>query len=138
MDSPSSLKDPVAILIVDDEEILQTTIKNCISRFAGVPQERIYLASSGEEGLELLSKQDDIGVVCSDHDIFRSMNGGKFLSIVKERYTKDYRMLLTGNPDRYDEFVNSELCHGCYKKPFDIKLFVEGIKKGIEWHLSQG
>lgn len=81
------------ILLVDDEEhVLSGYRRNLRSHF------KIYIASSGKAGLELIEKEGPFSVVVSDFKM-PEMNGNQFLHKVKKIAPETVRIMLTGFAD---------------------------------------
>jgi putative nucleotidyltransferase with HDIG domain len=85
---------PVEILFVDDEKnVLQSLKRLCIDGNYSV-----ILANSGEEALEILKNNPNIGLIVSDQRM-PAMTGSEFLEKAKEMLPDTVRILLTGYAD---------------------------------------
>ena len=84
----------IRILCVDDEEHILKAMKRI---FLDTDYE-IITASSGEEGLSVLSRTDMIQVVVSDYRM-PGMNGVEFLREVCRRWPQTVRIVLSGYAD---------------------------------------
>jgi response regulator RpfG family c-di-GMP phosphodiesterase len=85
---------PVEILFVDDEKnVLQSLRRLCIEGNYSV-----ILANSGEEALEILKNNPNIGLIVSDQRM-PAMTGSEFLEKAKEMLPDTVRILLTGYAD---------------------------------------
>jgi response regulator RpfG family c-di-GMP phosphodiesterase len=79
-----------SILFVDDEANILSSLKR-LFRPLGY---RIHTAESGEEGLEIMAREN-VDLVVSDMRM-PEMNGAQFLEKVRERWPDTVRILLTG------------------------------------------
>ena len=85
---------PIDILFVDDEKnVLQSLKRLCIDDYHSV-----LLANSGEEALEILNNNPNIGLIVSDQRM-PAMTGSEFLEKAKEMLPDAVRILLTGYSD---------------------------------------
>jgi len=85
---------PVQILFVDDEKnVLQSLKRLCMDGNYSV-----ILANSGEEALEILKDNVNIGLIVSDQRM-PAMTGSEFLEKAKEMLPDTVRILLTGYAD---------------------------------------
>jgi DNA-binding NtrC family response regulator len=84
-------EDKDRILIVDDDPTAISIIRHTLSN---EPYE-LFIALSGQDGLDILSVYDDIKVVISDENM-PGMSGSEFLAKVKESYPFVVRILMTG------------------------------------------
>jgi len=83
---------PVKVLLVDDEKgILQS-----LSRLLCNERYEVLTATSGEEGLDILKKTEDVGVIVSDQ-IMPEMKGIEFLRKAWELAPDAVRIMLTGH-----------------------------------------
>jgi PAS domain S-box-containing protein len=82
----------IRILFVDDEEGNLKAFKSTFRRDMDV-----LLASSGQEALDLLAKEE-VHVIVSDQRM-PGMSGSQFLAQARERFPRSMRMLLTGYAD---------------------------------------
>jgi two-component system, probable response regulator PhcQ len=78
------------VLFVDDERSVIEGLRDALRK----EPYRVLVATSGEEALELLAR-NDVAVVVSDEQM-PNMPGSVFLSIVRQRYPSTMRMILTG------------------------------------------
>ena len=103
------------LLLVDDEE----DITSALVRLLRVDGYKVLSASSGKEGLELLS-QNEVGVIMSDHRM-PEMTGVEFLGRVKELYPKTVRMVLSGyaDLDSVTDAINLGSVYKFLNKPWD-------------------
>jgi len=112
------------LLIVDDEFNI-TSALNRILRREGY---HILLATSGEDGLELLAKHN-VRVVLSDQRM-PGMSGSEFLMRVKDLYPDTVRILLTGYTelDCAVKAINDGMIYKFYTKPWDDHQLRENIR----------
>ena len=82
-----------SLLLVDDEQ----SVIHSLKRVFRDEDYRIVSALSGEEGLNILEKEN-VQVILSDHKM-PGMSGAEFLGIVKEKYPATIRIMLTGYAD---------------------------------------
>ncbi len=87
-----------SLLFVDDEQ----AILRALLRIFRDSEYQIHLASSGQEGLEILER-NPVDLVISDMRM-PVMNGQQFLSEVKERYPNVTRLILSGYSDEKETF----------------------------------
>ena len=80
------------VLIVDDEPHLRELYQ---MQLQSVGQESV-VASNGTEGMKVLSKRDDIGMIWSDYNM-PSMNGMEFLKQAKKLYPNIPFIFITGS-----------------------------------------
>ncbi len=117
----------VTILYVDDEPINLTLFElNFRKKY------KIVTAESGMEGLEKLSKDDEIIVVISDMKM-PGMNGIEFIKIAKEKYSRIAYFILTGF-DLNDEIIDAleaKLIYKYFRKPFDMKEIDDAIVEAV-------
>jgi DNA-binding NtrC family response regulator len=117
--------DTVKILFVDDEQgILQSLVS--LTR----NEEFVTLvASSGEEGLEILTNIDGIGVIVSDQ-LMPGISGIDFLQKVWEIAPDTIRILLTGH--NAPEVENEALCRaGVFRfiaKPWKNEELIQTLR----------
>lgn len=118
----------VKILYVDDEPINAELFKiNFEDNFS------VVTASSGFEGLEVLSTNSDTSIVISDMKM-PGMSGIDFISKAREKFPEKKYFILTG----YDisaeikTALDEKMILEYFRKPFDI----EHIQKSIQSFLS--
>ena len=116
------------ILCVDDEK----NILNSIKRLLRKEDYQLITASSAQEGLDILAKED-ISLVISDHRMPK-MSGTEFLRKVKEQYPDVIRIILTGytEVDAITESINKGNIYKFLLKPWnDHNLKIE-VKNALE------
>ncbi|MCF6177931.1 MAG: response regulator [Geopsychrobacter sp.] len=91
IEPPASVK----VLLVDDE----VNITKSLRRLLGQEDDyEVFIGNSGEEGLELLREESDIGVIISDQRM-PQMTGVEFLREARILAPEAIRILLTGYAD---------------------------------------
>lgn len=88
------MKDPIRILCVDDEP----NVLRSLQRIFLDEDYEILTAASGEEGLEILDREQDIQLVISDYRM-PGLNGVDFLRQVCEKCPETLRIVLSGYAD---------------------------------------
>lgn len=83
------------ILLVDDEVNITKALRRLLM---DVDEYDIYTVNSGQEGLELLAEEPDVGVIVSDQRM-PEMTGVEFLQQARELVPDAVRILLTGYAD---------------------------------------
>lgn len=89
----------------------------------------LILAENGEEGLKMVSENQDISAVISDMKMPR-MNGLEFLEEVKDINQDLRRFILTGyglTPE-IQQAIDDGIVIECFSKPFDLELIDQKIK----------
>lgn len=117
-----------SILLVDDEAAILRALNRLLRR-AGF---QVYTANSGEEALDVLSK-NDIQVVLSD---FRMpyMTGGELLLRVKEEHPHIVGLVLSGYADleSVTSILNSGTAYKFLHKPWDDSALIAQIEMAFE------
>jgi len=119
---------PVTILLVDDEE----NILRALQRLLMDEEFEILTASSGEQGLEVLRKAVNVGLIISDQRM-PGMNGAEFLSHSRELAPNALRILLTGYSD-ITATIDAINIGGAYRyisKPWDDGELVQTIRDAV-------
>jgi DNA-binding NtrC family response regulator len=88
----SVTQQPVKILFVDDEKGILLSLSHLLRN----ENFEVITAASGEEGLELISNTEGIGVIISDQTM-PAMNGVEFLSKAWKLAPDSLRIMLTGH-----------------------------------------
>lgn len=122
-----------SILYVDDEQNNLVVFKNAFFR-----EYRIFTALSGQEGLEILERED-IHLVITDQKM-PGMTGVEFLEKIVQSYPDSIRMILTAYSD-IDFIMRAVNKCGIYRyilKPWDTRELKIVIDKALEnYQLSQ-
>jgi len=125
--SPEAGARPYAILVVDDEvavvESLELTLRDDYT---------IYTATSGEEGLAVLEREE-IDLVIVD-EWMPAMRGAEFLERALEIRPQAIRMLITGQTDLESVIraINDGRIYRYIKKPWDIGDLRLNVKRALE------
>ena len=116
-------------LVVDDDPDVLDALRRLFRR-----DYNVYLASSAEEGFEVL-QDSDIHVVMSDQRM-PEISGVKFLSQVKERFPRVVRMLFTGYGDANAviEAINQGNVYRYIAKPFDPAELKIVVSQAFEYY----
>jgi len=116
------------ILCVDDEESILHSLKRLLRK----ESYRMLTASSGEEGLDLLSG-NEVHLVLSDQRM-PGMNGTEFLAKVKENYPDTIRIVLTGytEVDSITGSINKGHIYKFILKPWNNQNLKLEIKQGLD------
>ncbi|MGQ5523025.1 response regulator [Chitinimonas sp. PSY-7] len=106
---------PRSLLLVDDE----AGVLSSLSRLFRTDGYEILRACSGQEGLDILSKQA-VSVVISDQRM-PGMTGVEFLRKVRENYPKTVRIVLSGYTDlkSVTDAINEGAIYKFLTKPWD-------------------
>jgi two-component system, NtrC family, sensor kinase len=126
---------PSTILIVDDDEHVRRALRRVLRR----TRCRILDAPDATVGLQVL-EQEPVQVVVSDYRM-PGMSGVEFLRVVKERWPRIQRVLLTGQADStaIEEAVNQSEIFRFIWKPWDDTHLIITIQSAIDqyWIVEQ-
>ena len=116
------------VLLVDDEENVLHSLKRLLRK----EEYRLFTASSGAEGLQIL-EGNDVHLVISDQRM-PQMSGTEFLAIVKEQYPDTIRIVLTGytDVDSITESINKGHIYKFFLKPWNDQSLKLEIKSALE------
>ncbi len=116
------------VLCVDDEENVLFALQREMSRVA----DRVLIAQSGEEGLDILGAED-VSVVISDMRM-PEMEGAEFLKHVRQGWPDIYRIMLTGYADlsTITAGVNEGEIHRFLAKPWDSQALRVAVEIGFD------
>ena len=113
---------PGSILIVDDEDIIKTLLKRIIENDGY----KVVTASNGNEGLDIIEKQN-ISVVVSDIKM-PGMSGVELLKSIKSKYAQMPVLLMTGNSLEFSKGkAMASGADGFIAKPFNSIEILEKI-----------
>lgn len=117
-----------SLLLVDDEE----NILSALTRLLRRDGYRIFRATSGMAGLELLG-QHDVGVIVSDQRM-PELTGVEFLSKVKDLYPDTVRIILSGYTDlnSVTDAINQGAVYKFLTKPWDDGLLRKNIDEAFQ------
>ena len=124
-------KEPPVILLVDDEEMILTSIK---SFFAIETDYDVLTYTSPVQALQDLdSKIKSVDLVISDY-LMPEMDGISFLAEVKKRFPLVPRILLTGYADKENAIkaINNVGLYQYIEKPWDNDDLKMVIRNGLE------
>lgn len=134
------MKTKKPILLVEDDEIDQMTIKRALKEIHVT--NHLDIASDGMEALELLrdDSRERPGVILLDLNMPR-MNGIEFLRVIKneEGLKRIPVVVLTTSEEEQDKVGSFDLgVAGYMLKPVDYRQFVEVVKTiDLYWTLSE-
>ena len=116
------------LLLVDDEPNILSALKRLVRRDGY----QILTASSGKEGLELLT-QHEIDVIVSDQRM-PGMTGVDFLRTVKDLYPQTVRIVLSGFTELQSvtDAVNEGAIYKFLTKPWDDEQLRKHIAQAFE------
>ena len=118
---------PYGILIVDDEEAILESLEMTLA-----PEYHVFTALSGEEGLEILERED-IALIIVDQ-VMPGMTGVDILEHVSERSPRTIRMLLTGYADMNSlvRAINDGRIYRYLPKPWEPDELRMNVKRALE------
>ena len=116
------------LLLVDDEENVLSSLKRLL-RGEGY---RILTAGSGEEGLELLAR-NEVRVVLSDQRM-DGMSGTEFMTRVRTMHPNAVRMILSGHSDinSITGAINKGEIYKFITKPWDNTQLIATIREAFD------
>jgi two-component system response regulator HupR/HoxA len=126
-DEPAARDEPHAVLIVDDEPAIRESLELTL---AG--DYRIFTAESGEEGLEILARED-IACIIADQ-VMPAMSGVEFLEKASERNPAAIRMMLTGYADMPSlmRAINESRIYRYIPKPWEPDELRLNVQRALE------
>ena len=120
---------PVIILCVDDEE----NVLHSLTRLFRKEPFQVITATSGEAGLAILKKHDNVGLILSDHRM-PNMTGTDFLQTAATISPDSSRMILTGHADM--NIVIGAINQGkaiCFMtKPWNDNDLIQTVRDGLD------
>jgi two-component system NtrC family sensor kinase len=125
--SPRSATE-AAVLLVDDDEHVRRALKRVLQR----ARCRLLEASDAAEGLGII-EAEPVHVVISDYRM-PGMSGVEFLRLVKDRWPRVQRVLLTGQADTatIEEAVNQAEIFRFIWKPWDDAHLILTIQSAVD------
>ena len=95
----------------------------------------VFKAENGFEGLSILEREPDIGIIISDQRM-PMMSGTEFLSQVAETYPDTIRIILTAHTDVHAlvDAINQSKVFKYITKPFRVDELTEVVKQATEIH----
>jgi diguanylate cyclase (GGDEF)-like protein/PAS domain S-box-containing protein len=130
-----------AILCVDDEQIVLTSLKTQLNTFFGNDYD-IELAQSAEDALEIIEelKKDkvEIELIISDF-LMPGMKGDEFLIKAQKILPKTKKMLLTGqaNIDGVVNIINNGALYRYIQKPWEQTDLIITIKEALKSYSTE-
>jgi two-component system response regulator HupR/HoxA len=124
---------PYGILIVDDEEAILESLEMTLSG-----DYRVFTATDGRAGLEILGAEKDIALVIVDQ-VMPRMTGVELLEKVIELRPQTIRMMLTGYADigSLERAINDGRIYRYIQKPWEPDELRLNVKRALEaWELS--
>ena len=118
------------LLLVDDEE----NILRALTRVLRRDGYQILRANGGTEGLALLTKHPEVGVILSDQRM-PNMTGIDFLSQVRERHPDTVRMILSGYTDlrTITDAINEGAVYKFLTKPWEDELLRANVEEAFRY-----
>ena len=128
MDDPASGNPELhGVLIVDDEPAIRESLELTLAS-----EYRIFTASSGAEGLEIL-EQENISCIIADQ-VMPGMSGVEFLEAASERNPAAIRMMLTGYADMPSlvRAINDSRIYRYIPKPWEPDELRLNVQRALE------
>lgn len=116
------------VLVVDDEE----NILRSIRRLLMSEDYEVFLAHSGQEGLQMLKDNPDVALIISDQRM-PGLSGAEFLEKTKQIAPDAVRMVLTGYADLNAAIaaINKGGAYRYLTKPWNDEELLYTIREGI-------
>ncbi len=116
-----SIESRPAVLVVEDEPIIRMDAVGMIED-AGF---RAYEASTADDGIILLEKHPDIGILFTDIDMPRSMDGVGLTHLVRDRWPTTKIIVASGALEK----VKASLPQGAqfFPKPYPMQEIVAAL-----------
>lgn len=115
------------ILFVDDEPNVLEGLQRML--FPLRKEWKMAFVNSGEKALEVLA-QEEFDIIVSDMRM-PGMDGAELLSIVKERFPRMVRFVLSGQSDRETIFRSVGAAHQFMSKPCDPKMLKSTVDRAF-------
>ncbi len=118
------------ILVVDDEPDNLDLLERVLS-----PTYQVLRASSGQEALQILAREEDVAVIVSDQRMPK-MTGTEFLSLTAMQYPDMIRILVTAYTDVDDlvEAINSGKVFKYVTKPWHVDELRAVVRQAVDTH----
>lgn len=125
----SNSGDNSSVLLVDDEEMIITSIK----AFLQLETDFLVHAFTDPEQAAGFAQQNPVDVVVSDY-LMPKMNGIQLLSRIKEVQPEASRVLLTGHADKQSaiQAINQVALFQYLEKPWDNQQLLLVVQSGAE------
>lgn len=125
-----------AILCVDDERIILTSLRDQITHHFG-NRYLCELAESADEALEVIEElnQEDVSILIIVSDwLMPNMKGDEFLIKVHEQFPSIVKVLLTGyaNEDAIIRTREQANLYSYIPKPWDEQTLLDILETGLE------
>jgi len=129
-DAVQTEHEPVAVLLVDDEENILRSLQRLLMDEEDI---EITTATSGEEGLKLLPSLTNLGLIVSDQRM-PGMTGALFLEKARDINPDASRIILTGYADvtAAVDAINKGGAWRYLAKPWNDEELVRVIREGLE------
>jgi response regulator RpfG family c-di-GMP phosphodiesterase len=116
------------VLFVDDEENILKSLKRLLME----EEIDIFMANSGEAGLELLRGMPDIGLIISDQRM-PGLTGAEFLLQSRDIAPDALRIMLTGYADinATIDAINKGGAYRYISKPWDDEDMIRTVRDGV-------
>ncbi len=116
-----------AILLVDDEQSICSALHRTFKR----NKYRVFQANNGQQALSVL-KENHIDVVVSDQKM-PGMSGTQLLTIVKKRYPKIGRIILSGYSNKEDlsDSISKAGVDKFLSKPWNDEQLIKSVNNSI-------
>lgn len=125
-----------AILCVDDEKIILTSLRDQLTNYFG--NKYIYeFAESADEAWEVIEELDEdkisLLIIVSDW-LMPGIKGDEFLIQVHQKYPNVIKVLLTGQADEtaINRAIEQANLHRYLPKPWDKNTLIEVLESGLE------
>jgi len=124
-----------AILCLDDEETILTSLKSQLRRNFGA-EYRYEFAQNAEEAFEVIDElvEDHVSILIIVSDwLMPGMRGDEFLIKVHQKFPGIVKVMLTGQADlkAVENARKRANLFRCLYKPWEEEELVETIKKGL-------
>lgn len=124
-----------AILCVDDEEIILTSLRDQLQNYFG--DQYVYeFAESADEALEVIAELDQKGleilIIVSDW-LMPGMKGDEFLLRIHQQYPQIVKVMLTGqaNLEAIERTQQGANLYRCLYKPWSAAELIETLASGL-------
>ncbi len=116
------------IIFVDDDVNVGQGMKRMLRPMR--KQWDMVFATSGDEALELMAREEPFDIVISDMKM-PGMHGSEFLAAVLEKYPETIRFALSGSPGSGAVVQTATIVHQFLVKPFDPQLLMQLILRAF-------
>jgi DNA-binding NtrC family response regulator len=122
------MDDTYSLLCIDDEK----NILRSLNRVLRKGKFKVFMAESGQEGLEIL-KQEDIALILCDQRM-PGMNGYEVLREAKKIKPDTIRIMLSGHSDFESlvKTINEGEVYRYFVKPWNSDLLIESIHEALK------